>query len=118
MGPHSCFESNPCKRTRKSSGSSYFNRGHNIYEKDFFRLLKSETNVNKHLKRLKAKEAGGSINFAESTGGKGRQPRASDRLSCASLPANRIHTIDKIVRMRCSLLGAFGVDHSEVLNYE
>jgi hypothetical protein len=33
------------------------------------------------------------------------------------IPADRLYMIDKVVRMR-GLHGRFGIDHSEVLNYE
>ena len=33
------------------------------------------------------------------------------------VPQNRLYMIDKVARMRC-LHGRFGIDHSELLNYE
>ena len=35
----------------------------------------------------------------------------------SELPADRVALIDKVVRLRCQI-GRFGIDHSEVLNYQ
>ena len=41
----------------------------------------------------------------------------SESYSRAELPEHKLYMIDKVVRMRCQH-GRFGIDHSELLNYE
>ena len=48
-----------------------------------------------------------------------KQPQniISNQYERAELPEDRLYMIDKVVRMR-GRLGRFGIDHSELLNYE
>ena len=41
----------------------------------------------------------------------------SDQYTRSEVPEHRLYMIDKVVRMR-SQYGRFGIDHSELLNYE
>lgn len=41
----------------------------------------------------------------------------TDQFGRQEVPENRLYMIDKVVRMR-SQYGRFGIDHSELLNYE
>jgi|LauGreDrversion4_2_1035121.scaffolds.fasta_scaffold71006_3 hypothetical protein len=96
-------------------------RLHTIVEKDFYRLLKAETQVNKALKQKQAKELGRCYPYSllNKKTAKYKDPQAiiSQQYERSELPEDRLYMIDKVVRMR-GRHGRFGCDHSELLNYE
>jgi len=90
-------------------------------QKDFYRLMKSEKNVDKHLKKKKDNEFGRApvktpleIKNAKF---KSVGEVISEQYTRAAIPEHRLYMIDKVVRMR-GQHGRFGIDHSELLNYE
>lgn len=101
--------------------SAKFNKGHAIVQKDFYRGMKSDTIVKKHLEKKKASEMGRAPkqtllelkNQQYKTAGE----VISDVYARSVIPESRLYLIDKIVRMR-GQHGRFGIDHSELLNYE
>jgi hypothetical protein len=92
-----------------------------IQQKDFYRLLKAETNNEKYFKKLNCKEFGRceprTFLVQSLCKYKGPQREISEQFQKGALPEDRLYMIDKVVRLR-GLHGRFGIDHSEVLNYE
>lgn len=98
-----------------------FNRKHAIVQKDFYRGMKADTIVTKHIEKKKGSEMGRAPkqtlleqkNLSFKTPGE----VISDVYARSALPESRLYMIDKVVRMR-GQHGRFGIDHSELLNYE
>lgn len=101
--------------------SAKFPKGHNIVQKDYYRLMKEDTTVRKHLEKKQANEMGRAMQktLLEKKNSKYRPVGEviSDSYARAELPEHKLYMIDKVVRMRCQH-GRFGIDHSELLNYE
>ena len=83
--------------------------------------MKSDNHVAKHLKKKKDSEFGRApvktaleINNAKF---KSVGEVISEQYTRAAIPEHRLYIIDKVVRMR-GQHGRFGIDHSELLNYE
>ena len=101
--------------------SSQHAKAHNIVKKDYYRLMKSEKNVEKHLKKKKEAEFGRAP-LKTSLDIKNARFKSvgeviSEQYTRANIPESRLYIIDKVVRMR-GQHGRFGIDHSELLNYE
>ena len=83
--------------------------------------MKSEKNVDKHLKKKKDSEFGRaplkSALEIKNSKFKSVGEVISEQYTRASIPEHRLYIIDKVVRMR-GQHGRFGIDHSELLNYE
>lgn len=86
---------------------------HSIVDKDYYRLLSTEKQVNKHQesKRKKRKMAMSQQKF------KSRTQLLVEEYQNPNITEDKLYVIDKAVRMR-ALQGRYGVDHSEVLNFE
>ena len=83
--------------------------------------MKSEKNVDKHLKKKKEAEFGrapikSSLDIKNARF-KSVGEVISEQYTRANIPESRLYIIDKVVRMR-GQHGRFGIDHSELLNYE
>ena len=83
--------------------------------------MKSEKNVEKHLKKKKEAEFGRAP-IKTSLDIKNARFKSvgeviSEQYTRANIPESRLYIIDKVVRMR-GQHGRFGIDHSELLNYE
>ena len=83
--------------------------------------MKSEKNVERHLKKKKEAEFGRAP-IKTSLDIKNARFKSvgeviSEQYTRANIPESRMYIIDKVVRMR-GQHGRFGIDHSELLNYE
>ena len=76
-------------------------------DKDYFRAMKTE-------KLVSSKK--GSHSFSQNKF-KNKAQLIFEELQKPEVPADRLYIIDKVVRMR-GKEGRFGVDHSEILNFE
>lgn len=90
-------------------------------EKDFYRLMKAETIIAKDLKLKEAKQQGRVvaeplINL-KSSKYKDVTDLVRHQYVRGEVPSDKLYMIDKVVRMR-GLHGRFGIDHSELLNFE
>lgn len=98
-----------------------FTKGHNIVAKDYYRHMKTDKIVEKHLAKKKAKELGHTEAKTQldikNTKYKPIANVISEQYSRSQIPEGRLYMIDKVVRMR-GQHGRFGIDHSELLNYE
>lgn len=90
-------------------------------QKDYYRLMKESKGVSKHMEKKKSAEPGRapmktplqiSNNKYRNVG-----EVISEQYARATIPEGRLYMIDKVVRMR-GQHGRFGIDHSELLNYE
>jgi hypothetical protein len=83
--------------------------------------LKAETTTDRFFKKQKTKEYGHTSprSKLDETLCRYKQPQRVilEEFQKSALPEDRLYMIDKVVRMR-GLHGRFGVDHSELLNYE
>ena len=98
-----------------------FTKGHHVVHKDYYRHMKSDKIVKKHEEAKKAKEMGRAPNktLLETKNTKYKQigEVISEQYARSQIPEGRLYMIDKVVRMR-GQHGRFGIDHSELLNYE
>ena len=101
--------------------SARYPKDHHIVQKDYYRHMKTDKLVSKHMEKQKAKEMGRATNKSILDIKNSRyQPIGeviSEQYARSQIPENRLYMIDKVVRMR-SQHGRFGIDHSELLNYE
>lgn len=101
--------------------SANYAKGHRFVQKDYYRHMKSDKIVKKHLDAKKAKEMGRAPNktLLETKNAKYQQigQVISEQYARSQIPESRLYMIDKVVRMR-GQHGRFGIDHSELLNYE
>lgn len=101
--------------------SANFTKGHHVVQKDYYRHMKSDKLVKKHTDAKKAKEMGRAPNktLLETKNTKYKQigEVISEQYARSQIPDARLYMIDKVVRMR-GQHGRFGIDHSELLNYE
>ena len=116
--------SNPNLKTGSSSRrpmSAQFAKGHHVVQKDYYRHMKSDKLVRKHEEVKKAKQMGRAPNktLLETKNMKYKQigEVISEQYARSQIPEGRLYMIDKVVRMR-GQHGRFGIDHSELLNYE
>lgn len=83
--------------------------------------MKTDKAVDKHLQKKKAKEMGKcetkTLLDIKNTKYKPIGEIISEQYSRSQIPEGRLYMIDKVVRMR-GQHGRFGIDHSELLNYE
>ena len=90
-------------------------------QKDYYRHMKSDKLVKKHTDAKIAKEMGRAPNktLLETKNTKYKQigEVISEQYARSQIPDARLYMIDKVVRMR-GQHGRFGIDHSELLNYE
>ena len=97
------------------------NKGHNIVQKDFYRHMKSDRIVGKHLAKKKSQEPGRvppkSLLDMNNSKYKNVGEIISEQYARSQIPEGRLYMIDKVVRMR-GQHGRYGIDHSELLNYE
>ena len=120
----SCFSERSARKPGSCTfqGSHCVHRSHKIVDKDFYRLNKVEQHNNKNYeRRQQTRQQGkcqqepavylGSAKYAEPLGVISRQ------YSRAEVPDDRLYMIDKVARIRV-MHDRFGIDHSEVLNYE
>ena len=109
----------PTDSTRAKSAR--YPKDHHIVQKDYYRHMKTDKLVSKHMEKQKAKEMGRAANKSILDIKNSRyQPIGeviSEQYARSQIPENRLYMIDKVVRMR-SQHGRFGIDHSELLNYE
>ena len=94
--------------------SEYHGKGHHIFEKDTFRLLRDQKASGKLLKQPAGKKSILDFNLNKY---KTRSQLIMDEYQRPNITEDKIYLIDKVVRMR-GRTGRFGVDHSEILNYE
>jgi hypothetical protein len=92
-----------------------FNKGHNIFEKDVFRVMKAEKIIEKNL--VKKPSGQKSILEFNNSKYKTKSQLIMEQYEAPALTEDKLYLIDKVVRMR-GKQGRFGVDHSEILNYE
>ena len=101
--------------------SARFPKDHHIVQKDYYRHMKTDKLVGQHLAKQKAKEMGRANNKSildiKNTRYQPIGEVISEQYARSQIPENRLYMIDKVVRMR-SQHGRFGIDHSELLNYE
>jgi hypothetical protein len=81
-------------------------------EKDYFRLLKSYKCVENQEKLRRKNKTPVSLQKFKS-----RSELLIDEYKSPSVPKERLYVIEKVARIRAQQ-GRYGVDHSEVLNYE
>lgn len=99
-----------------TQGDTYHGKSHAIFDKDVFRVMRTDTIVKKS--KLVHKPSGEkSILEYNNNKYKTRSQLIMDQYENPSLTEDKLYLIDKVVRMRGSN-GRFGVDHSEILNYE
>jgi len=83
--------------------------------------MKSEKNVDRHLNKKKNKEFGRAATRSsldvKNAKFKSVGEVISEQYTRSAIPESRLYMIDKVVRMR-GQHGRFGIDHSELLNYE
>ena len=92
-----------------------FNKGHNIFAKDVFRVMKADKNIEKNL--VKKPSGTKSILDFNNSKYKTKSQLIMEQYETPALTEDKLYLIDKVVRMR-GKQGRFGVDHSEILNYE
>ena len=93
-----------------------FNKGHTIFEKDVFRVMREDHVIGKS--NLVKKPAGKkSILNYNNNKYKTRSQLIMEQYESPTITEDQLYVIDKVVRMR-GKSGRFGVDHSEILNYE
>ena len=138
--PNLSLDLNPAKRqmiSRDASGaithglptsvraprtqSAKFTKNHNFAQKDVYRVMKADKIISKHAEKKKSCEMGraGNKTLLEIKNARYKQigEVISEQYSRSQLPEARHYMIDKVVRMR-GQHGRFGIDHSELLNYE
>ena len=93
-----------------------FNKGHHIFSKDMIRIIDENHNVyNSHLVH-KPSGVVSNLDFNNNKY-KTRSQLIMDQYANPNITEDKMYLIDKVVRMR-GKDGRFGVDHSEILNYE
>ena len=133
--PNLSLDLNPARKqpssTRLSNGlratasqrphTAKYNKDHYIVQKDYYRHMKTDKIVDKHLEKVKAKDMGRAApkTLLEVKNNKYKPigEVISEQYSRSQIPESRLYLIDKVVRMR-GQHGRFGIDHSELLNYE
>lgn len=109
------------KSLARPQSAATYNKKHTIVGKDFYRGMKCDTLVAKSLEKKRASEMGRApkqtILELKNYGYKTPGEVISDCYSRSVIPEARLYMIDKVVRMR-GQHGRFGIDHSELLNYE
>ena len=90
-------------------------------QKDYYRLMKVDKNVVKHMEKKKSAEVGRGPRKShldvKNSKYKNVGEVISEQYARAQIPEGHLYMIDKVVRMR-GQHGRFGIDHSELLNYE
>jgi len=89
------------------TASRSLGRQHSIVDKDYYRMMQTQ----KILEKRGPNKAESLQKF------KSRAQLLVEEYAEPSLPREQMYMIDKVVRMR-GLQGRYGVDHSEILNYE
>ena len=114
------LDAGPSNRARPAS-STPFARAHNIVAKDYYRHMKTDKQVKKHLDKKKAGSLGRApdktILDVKNARYKQMGEVISEQYARSQIPEARHAIIDKVVRMR-GQHGRFGIDHSELINYE
>ena len=99
-----------------TQGDAHHGKSHAIFDKDVFRVMKADTIVKKS--KLVHKPSGEkSILEYNNYKYKTRSQLIMDQYENPSITEDKLYLIDKVVRLR-GANGRFGVDHSEILNYE
>lgn len=95
---------------------SYYGKGHYIFDKDVLRVMKTD-NIILHSKLTK--KPAGEKSFLEYNNNKykTRSQLIMEQYENPIITEDKMYLIDKVVRLR-GKQGRFGVDHSEILNYE
>ena len=110
----------PSSESRRPKSTPHA-KAHRVVHKDYYRLMKSEKNVDRHLSKKKSKEFGRAAARSALDVKKAKFKSVgeviSEQYTRAAIPDSRLYMIDKVVRMR-GQHGRFGIDHSELLNYE
>ena len=102
-------------------GAHCVHRAHQIVDKDFYRLMRVTDESDKYFTAQACKSQGkaqpepaikkANTKYGEPLGEISRQ------YSVAEVPADRLYMIDKVARYRIAH-DRFGIDHSQLLNYE
>ena len=94
----------------------YVPKGHHMFDKDVFRVMNEDKIVFKS--NLLHKPAGVRSNLEYNNNKyKTRSQIIMQEYENPTITEDQLYLIDKVVRMR-GKNGRFGVDHSEILNYE
>lgn len=98
---------------RPATSGRSVGRKHNIVDKDYFRAMNVEKLVEKNLSVQKGmhKQSASMNKF------KSKSQLIMEEFERPQISSEKEYMIDKVVRMR-GKLGRFGVDHSEILNFE
>ena len=84
--------------------SANFKKGHNIVQKDYYRHMKSDKIVEKHLKKKKSQEMGRApiktLLEIKNNKYKNVGEVISEQYARSQIPEARLYMIDKVVRMR------------------
>ena len=95
---------------------AYYGKAHNIVDKDVYRLMQTDKVVAKS--KLVKKPAGVKSHLEYNNNKyKTRSQLIMEQYENPTITEDKMYLIDKVVRMR-GRNGRFGVDHSEILNYE
>ena len=94
----------------------YFGKTHAVFEKDVYRVLRDDQTVQKS--SLVHKTSGQrTILDHNNAKYKSRSQLIMENYQNPAVTEDMLYLIDKVARLRCKD-GRFGVDHSEILNYE
>lgn len=104
-----------------SSPVASHNRKHTIVKSDYYRLLGSETKVDRDRRVRSAIKQNGVVPESSTQQSHYKYMNMKEavarQFARAEVPADRIYMIDKVARMRV-LHARFGIDHSEMFNFE
>jgi hypothetical protein len=99
-----------------TSQDPYFGKTHSVFEKDVYRVMKTENSIQKS--NLVKKPAGSkSLLEFQNCKYKPRSRLIMEQYENPQITEDQLYVIDKVVRMR-GKGGRFGVDHSEILIHE
>lgn len=103
------------------SNDTQYNQGHNFVQKDFYRVHFNDIDIRKALEHKKSSGFGHCPKKSILERNNAKYKQISDLIiqefERAEIPESRLYQIDKVVRSR-GQEGRFGIDHSELLNYE